>query len=268
MNNRFLEFLKFDSGTGGWFDCFEILTTMMMILLMLMLGLGFMCSNFQLHIKNHFIRTALCLTSKWPVNFFFWDAMSSQLSCANCRILSLLVNHTEIGRNEVFYDCICDSEGQFMEWKDEAVDQLFWDCEEDGIFDAVALREMLKMERQRVDAAILELGKERLAVASAAEEAMAMILRLQNEKSSVQIEAHNYKKMAEHKMLYQQQTIQSLTVLLLKHQSELRLLEDQLRSCYSQETDQVDKLNTIFSDFTMDDCYHYKSENAVLELYS
>ncbi|XP_044508784.1 protein FLOURY 1-like [Mangifera indica] len=55
-------------------------------------------------------------------------------------------------------------------------------CEEDELSDVESLRKLVKMERQRANVACRELEKERTAAESAAEGAMALILRLQNEK--------------------------------------------------------------------------------------
>ncbi|CAN1145602.1 hypothetical protein LINPERHAP2_LOCUS14766 [Linum perenne] len=54
--------------------------------------------------------------------------------------------------------------------------------------DVLALRRLVRIERERDVAAELELEKERMAAAFAADETMAMILRLQSEKSCVEIE--------------------------------------------------------------------------------
>ncbi|PHT41756.1 hypothetical protein CQW23_20610 [Capsicum baccatum] len=53
--------------------------------------------------------------------------------------------------------------------------------DEDKVFDVLSLRKMIKMKRRRANAACLELEQERMAAATAAEETMGMILRLQNE---------------------------------------------------------------------------------------
>ncbi|PHT40147.1 hypothetical protein CQW23_19001 [Capsicum baccatum] len=74
-----------------------------------------------------------------------------------------------------------DSEKE--EYEDECND-------EDKVFDVLSLRKMVKMERHRANAAYLELEKERMAAATAAEETMGMILRLQNDKSLVEMEAN------------------------------------------------------------------------------
>ncbi|CAD5170272.1 unnamed protein product [Musa acuminata subsp. malaccensis] len=62
-----------------------------------------------------------------------------------------------------------------------------------------------------------ELEEERSAAASAASEAMSMILRLQREKAEVQMEARQFKGFAEEKMAHDRQEIAALEDLLLKY---------------------------------------------------
>ncbi|CAN1821201.1 Myosin-binding protein 3 [Linum perenne] len=102
---------------------------------------------------------------------------------------------------------------------------------EEEEFDVLALRRLVRSERQRREAAQLEVEKERMAASSAANEAMAMILRLQNEKSSLEIEANQYRRMAEQNKEYVQQVIQSLQWIIMKHESERMLLEEKLKIC-------------------------------------
>ncbi|KAK6945837.1 GTD-binding domain [Dillenia turbinata] len=104
-------------------------------------------------------------------------------------------------------------------------------CNEDEEVDVVVLRNMIKIERHRADTACLELEKERVAAASAAEEAMAMILRLQNEKSSIEIQANQYKREAEHKQLYDQELIESLQWIIMMHENDKQAFEQKLKLC-------------------------------------
>ncbi|KAI4299182.1 hypothetical protein L6164_032664 [Bauhinia variegata] len=99
---------------------------------------------------------------------------------------------------------------------------------EDEETDVMTLREMVKIERQRANAAFTELEKERMAASSAAEEAMAMILRLQNEKSSVEIQANQYRRMALQKQEYDEEVVDSLRWLVMEYEGERSELEDQL----------------------------------------
>ncbi|XP_038681015.1 myosin-binding protein 3-like [Tripterygium wilfordii] len=103
-------------------------------------------------------------------------------------------------------------------------------CGEDEVFDVMTLREMVKKERERANSACGELEKERMAAASAAREAMAMILRLQSEKSNLEIEANQHRILVE-KHEYDQDLIQSLHWIVMKRESERKELEDQLMLC-------------------------------------
>ncbi|CAI0420232.1 unnamed protein product [Linum tenue] len=105
---------------------------------------------------------------------------------------------------------------------------------EDDEFDVLALRRLVRKERRRAVAAQLELEKERMAAASATDEAMAMILRLQNEKSSAEMDAKQYRRMAEQKQEYDQEVIQSFQWNIMRHEYERSLLEEKLKLCRQQ----------------------------------
>ncbi|CAI0420233.1 unnamed protein product [Linum tenue] len=107
-------------------------------------------------------------------------------------------------------------------------------AEEDDEFDVLALRRLVRKERRRAVAAQLELEKERMAAASATDEAMAMILRLQNEKSSAEMDAKQYRRMAEQKQEYDQEVIQSFQWNIMRHEYERSLLEEKLKLCRQQ----------------------------------
>ncbi|KAA8545678.1 hypothetical protein F0562_020871 [Nyssa sinensis] len=95
--------------------------------------------------------------------------------------------------------------------------------------DVMALKNLVKIERRRANAAYLELEKERTAACTAVEEAMAMILRLQNERSLIEMEANQFRRLAEEKQLHDREVIQSLRWIVVKHESERSHSEDQLR---------------------------------------
>lgn len=121
---------------------------------------------------------------------------------------------------------------------------------EDEVFDVMTLRKLVKAERKRAIAAYAELEKERTASASAADEAMAMIIRLQSEKSSVEIQANQYRRMVEQKQEYDQDVIESLRWIVMKQESQGALLQDQLR-LYREKLrqhmreDEIDQLDRI-----------------------
>nr|CAD1825252.1 unnamed protein product [Ananas comosus var. bracteatus] len=79
--------------------------------------------------------------------------------------------------------------------------------EEDMVF---KLRKVIERERKLREEALEELEKERKAASSAADEAMAKILRLQDEKALIEREARQYREIAEQKQMYDQQVIESL----------------------------------------------------------
>ncbi|GMQ01452.1 hypothetical protein CsSME_00048098 [Camellia sinensis var. sinensis] len=56
-----------------------------------------------------------------------------------------------------------------------------------------------------------------------------MILKLQNDKSLIEMEANQYRRLTEEKQLHDQEVIHSLRWIVMKHESERGLLEDQLR---------------------------------------
>lgn len=137
--------------------------------------------------------------------------------------------------------------------------------DEDLELDVVALRKLVQYERRRANTACLELEKERLASATAAEETMAMMLRLQNEKSLIEMEANQYRRLAEEKQFHDQEVIHSLQWLVLKHESERALLEDQLK-LYQQrlnlfaeddECQQFEKADKFMTHFQGKNCIEY-----------
>lgn len=104
-------------------------------------------------------------------------------------------------------------------------------CDEDEVFDLTTLRRLVKMERQQANDASLELEKERMSSTTASEEALAMILRLQNQLSVREMEAQQHRRLTHEKQLHDQEVIQSLRWIVMKHESERSILEDRLRSC-------------------------------------
>ncbi|CAO2813615.1 unnamed protein product [Amaranthus hypochondriacus] len=133
-------------------------------------------------------------------------------------------NLEEINESVSLNDGFNDNIGNNIEPSDEC-------CNEDQVFDVITLRKMVKDERERANNAHNELEKERMAAASAIDEAMAMILRLQNEKSVLQMEVNQLNRAAEDKQLHDQEIIQSLEWIVMKHESERSVLDDQLRMC-------------------------------------
>lgn len=76
----------------------------------------------------------------------------------------------------------------------------------------------------------LELEKERAAAATAADEAMAMICRLQEDKASIEIEARQYQRMIEEKFAYDEEEIDILKEILLRREKENHFLEKEIEA--------------------------------------
>ncbi|CAN6268136.1 unnamed protein product [Urochloa humidicola] len=87
------------------------------------------------------------------------------------------------------------------------------DSDEDNV---QYLKRKLKGERLLKEVALEELEKERLAAASAADEAMAKIACLRSEKALVEREARQLQEMAKQKQLYDRQVIESLQWVIMK----------------------------------------------------
>ncbi|CAM0905022.1 unnamed protein product [Alopecurus aequalis] len=86
-------------------------------------------------------------------------------------------------------------------------------------------------ERRDVRSALQqELDKERSAAASAAEEAMAMILRLQKEKSSLEIEVRQQRRTSDERCAFYEDEVEELRDILLMREREARSLQKEVES--------------------------------------
>ena len=90
------------------------------------------------------------------------------------------------------------------------------------------LKRQARMDRKSLIALYMELDEERSAAAIAANNAMAMITRLQAEKAAVQMEALQYQRMMEEQAEYDQEDLQAMTELLGKRGEEIKALEAKL----------------------------------------
>ncbi|KAG1333883.1 myosin-binding protein 7-like [Cocos nucifera] len=96
--------------------------------------------------------------------------------------------------------------------------------------EAVALREALGSHQQSIQELYTELEEERNASATAASEAMSMILRLQREKAEAQMEARQFKRYAEEKMAHDQQELAALEDLLFKRDQAVQSLSCEVQA--------------------------------------
>ncbi|XP_074590013.1 myosin-binding protein 7-like [Curcuma longa] len=97
--------------------------------------------------------------------------------------------------------------------------------------EADALREVVASQQETIQELCAELDEERNAAASAASEAMSMILRLQREKAEAQMDARQFKLFAEEKMEHDLQELLDLKELILKREEGIQGLALQLQAC-------------------------------------
>ncbi|KAE9584407.1 putative GTD-binding domain-containing protein [Lupinus albus] len=90
------------------------------------------------------------------------------------------------------------------------------------------LKSALKCERKALSTLYAELEEERNASAISANQTMAMINRLQEEKASMQMEALQYQRMMDEQSEYDQEALQILNELMIKTEKEKQNLEKEL----------------------------------------
>ncbi|XP_019260566.1 PREDICTED: myosin-binding protein 2-like, partial [Nicotiana attenuata] len=90
------------------------------------------------------------------------------------------------------------------------------------------LKSALKAERKALHTLYTELEEERSASAVAANQTMAMINKLQEEKAAMQMEALQYQRMMEEQSEYDQEALQLLNELMVKREKEKQELEKEL----------------------------------------
>lgn len=98
----------------------------------------------------------------------------------------------------------------------------------DGVMTVEKLKSALRAERKTLNALYAELEEERSASAVAANQTMAMINRLQEEKAAMQMEALQYQRMMEEQSEYDQEALQLLNELMIKREKEKQELEKEL----------------------------------------
>ncbi|MED6218826.1 hypothetical protein PIB30_030144 [Stylosanthes scabra] len=94
--------------------------------------------------------------------------------------------------------------------------------------DIAAMKETLRAQQLLLQQVHAELDQEREASATAASEAMEMILRLQGEKAAVKMEASHYKRMAEEKIGHAEATLEVFEELMYQKEMEITSLEFQV----------------------------------------
>lgn len=92
------------------------------------------------------------------------------------------------------------------------------------------LKRQVRLDRKSLMALYMELDEERSASAVAANNAMAMITRLQAEKAAVQMEALQYQRMMDEQAEYDQEALQATNDMLVKREEELKAAESALEA--------------------------------------
>ncbi|KAJ4710020.1 Myosin-binding protein [Melia azedarach] len=98
----------------------------------------------------------------------------------------------------------------------------------DGVLTVEKLKSALRAERKALNVLYTELEEERSASAIAANQTMAMINRLQEEKAAMQMEALQYQRMMEEQSEYDQEALQLLNELMVKREKEKAEIEKEL----------------------------------------
>jgi len=92
------------------------------------------------------------------------------------------------------------------------------------------LKRQVELDRKSMYLLYKELEEERSASTIAANQAMAMITRLQEEKAAMQMEALQYQRMMEEQSEYDQEALQKLDELLIQREKEIQALEAEVES--------------------------------------
>lgn len=96
---------------------------------------------------------------------------------------------------------------------------------------AIRILELALEEEQVARVALCtELEKERLAAATAADETMAMISRLQEEKASIEIAARQYQRIIEEKSIYDAEEMDILKEIIVRRELEIHFLEKEVEA--------------------------------------
>ncbi|KAM3332906.1 hypothetical protein ACQJBY_028179 [Aegilops geniculata] len=96
------------------------------------------------------------------------------------------------------------------------------------------LRRQIDLDRKSIHLLCRELEEERNAAAIAANQALAMITRLQDEKAAMQMEASHYQRMMEEQAEYDGEALAEANELLAQREDQIQELEAELEKCRTQ----------------------------------
>ncbi|KAF7843034.1 protein FLOURY 1-like [Senna tora] len=156
------------------------------------------------------------------------DSKIGHFKCGSLESLqnsnSLNNNNSPSSTENVSYNGDGDDNSDVLEQEEDGEGEVL---DEDKVFDEMTLRKLVKIERRRANDAYAELEMEREASASAADEAIAMIQRHQSEKSLVDLEAKQFRRVAEQAQSYDQEVVESLRSIIRRNEYQISLLEHQ-----------------------------------------
>ncbi|PIN22655.1 hypothetical protein CDL12_04639 [Handroanthus impetiginosus] len=116
------------------------------------------------------------------------------------------------------------------------------------------LKRQVRLDHKSLMALYMELDEERSASAVAANNAMAMITRLQAEKAAVQMEAQQYQRMMEEQAEYDEEALQVMRDMLLKREDDIKALESELE-LYREKYGLIKRVGSEICEVDADDDY-------------
>ncbi|XP_010416341.1 PREDICTED: probable myosin-binding protein 6 [Camelina sativa] len=136
------------------------------------------------------------------------------------------------------------------------------------------LKKEVRLDKKSLIDLYMELDEERSASAVAANEAMAMITRLQAEKAAVQMEALQYQRMMDEQAEYDQEALQSMSSELAKREEEMKELEAEFEAyrekygCLTDEDDAREEVHEQNGNARADDACQETKPFSDLAVYS
>ncbi|KAL6984932.1 hypothetical protein U1Q18_018313 [Sarracenia purpurea var. burkii] len=129
----------------------------------------------------------------------------------------------------------------------------------------MALKEALLAQQQLLQKLYNELDVERESSATAASEALSMILRLQGEKAAVKLESNQYKRLAEEKMCHAEESLAVFEDLIYHKEMEIASLEYQVQAyryrLLSLGCNDIGVCETIFPEYLLQ-----RNENLLVDM--
>ncbi|GFZ17503.1 myosin-binding protein, putative [Actinidia rufa] len=116
------------------------------------------------------------------------------------------------------------------------------------------LKRQVRLDRKSLIELYMELDEERSASTVAANNAMAMITRLQAEKAAVQMEALQYQRMMEEQAEYDQEALQVMNDMLMKREEEIKALESDLDT-YREKYGHINRVGSDECEVDADEDY-------------